>query len=70
MPLLTGYYTCPLFKQPFSSTNFYRHIKTGFESIAEERILMYWGSLEQENGAPNIPQRSYILMVTLHCFNR
>ena len=49
-----------LFKRPLGGTAFYRHIKTGFESIDESRKINYLASLQSENGGPNIPQPSYI----------
>lgn len=55
--LATVYY---LFKRPLGGTAFYRHKKTGFESIDEERKLIYFRSLEEENNGPNIPQSGYI----------
>lgn len=49
-----------LFKRPLGGTAFYRHIKTGFESIDESRKIPYLTSLEGENGGPNIPKAGYI----------
>jgi hypothetical protein len=68
-----------LFKRPLGGTAFYRHKKTGFESIDEERKLTYFRSLEDENNGPNIPQFGYIngdtplyeqIMKTEGVFNR
>lgn len=49
-----------LFKRPLGGTAFYRHIKTGFESIDESRKMDYLASLESENGGPYIPKAGYI----------
>jgi hypothetical protein len=49
-----------LFRQPLGGTAFYRHKKTGFESIDEERKGIYFRSLESENDGPNLPQSGYI----------
>lgn len=49
-----------LFKQPLGGTAFYRHKKTGFEYIDEERKLEYFRSLESENDGPNMPGAEYI----------
>lgn len=49
-----------LFKTPLGGTAFYRHRKTGFESIDEARKLTYFNSLESENSGTNIPQFGYI----------
>ncbi len=49
-----------LFKAPLGGTAFYRHRKTGFESIDEIRKVEYLKSLESENDGPNIPRSGYI----------
>lgn len=49
-----------LFKGDLGGTSFYRHNKTGFETIDEERRIHYFKSLESENGTSNIPQEGYI----------
>lgn len=49
-----------LFKRPLGGTAFYRHIKTGFESIDETRKMRYLTSLEDENGGAHIPRVGYI----------
>lgn len=49
-----------LFKTPLGGTAFYRHRKTGFESINEARKLIYFSSLETENSGVNVPQMGYI----------
>ncbi|MDU0355498.1 DUF6445 family protein [Paraglaciecola aquimarina] len=46
-----------LFQQDLGGTSFYRHRKTGFESIDEARHLTYLQSLEAENEGPNLPKR-------------
>ncbi|WP_158970073.1 DUF6445 family protein [Paraglaciecola sp. L3A3] len=47
-----------LFKEDLGGTSFYRHKKTGFESINEARHITYLRSLEAENDGPNIPKIS------------
>lgn len=49
-----------LFKEDFGGTAFYRHRKTGFESVDESRKEQYLRSLEGENGGPNMPGPEYI----------
>jgi hypothetical protein len=49
-----------LFKKDLGGTAFYRHRKTGFELIDEERAPVYFKSLESENDGPNMPQPEYI----------
>jgi hypothetical protein len=49
-----------LFKENLGGTAFYRHRKTGYETINESRRLPYLKSLESENEGPHLPQRSYI----------
>jgi hypothetical protein len=49
-----------LFKKGFGGTAFYRHRKTGFESVDESRKEQYLRSLEGENGGPNMPGPEYI----------
>jgi hypothetical protein len=45
-----------LFKEDLGGTSFYRHRKTGFESINEDRKIEYFRSLESENDGPNLPK--------------
>lgn len=45
-----------LFKGDLGGTSFYRHRKTGFESIDDERKASYFSSLENENAGPNLPK--------------
>lgn len=49
-----------LFKKNLGGTSFYRHKKTQFEYIDENRKLDYFRSLESENGTGNIPASGYI----------
>lgn len=49
-----------LFRQNLGGTAFYRHRKTGYEYIDEERKLEYFTSLEAENDSPNMPGPKYI----------
>lgn len=49
-----------LFRKNLGGTAFYRHRKTGYEYIDEERKLTYFKSLEAENDTPNMPERKYI----------
>lgn len=49
-----------LFKEDLGGTAFYRHNKTGYEYIDDERRIPYFKSLESENGSGNIPQQGYI----------
>lgn len=49
-----------LFKEDLGGTSFYRHKKTGYEYIDDERRIPYFKSLEGENGTNNIPQQGYI----------
>jgi hypothetical protein len=45
-----------LFQGDQGGTAFYRHRKTGFESIDESRTLEYYRSLESENNGPYLPK--------------
>ncbi|MDP5031845.1 MAG: DUF6445 family protein [Paraglaciecola sp.] len=45
-----------LFHGEQGGTSFYRHRKTGFESIDESRKTAYFSSLENENDGPNMPK--------------
>lgn len=47
-----------LFKGNLGGTSFYRHRKTGYEKIDQQRQLNYLRSLESENGGPNMPKNS------------
>lgn len=49
-----------LFKSNLGGTAFYRHRKTGYESITESRREAYFRSLESENDGPNMPEPKYI----------
>lgn len=49
-----------LFKDDLGGTSFYRHNKTGYEYIDDERRIPYFKSLESENDSDNIPQHGYI----------
>lgn len=49
-----------LFKADLGGTAFYRHRKTGYESIDETRGETYFRSLESENDGPNLPGPEYI----------
>jgi hypothetical protein len=49
-----------LFKKDLGGTAFYRHRKTGFESIDEARGNAYFVSLQNENDGPNMPGAAYI----------
>lgn len=49
-----------LFKSNLGGTAFYRHRKTGYESITESRKELYFRSLESENDGPNMPEPEYI----------
>lgn len=49
-----------LFKADLGGTSFYRHRKTGYESIDENRKLDYYRSLESENDGTNMPASAYI----------
>lgn len=49
-----------LFKEDLGGTAFYRHRKTGFESVDESRTEQYFRSLEDENDGPNMPGPEYI----------
>ncbi|WP_337880789.1 DUF6445 family protein [Rheinheimera sp.] len=44
-----------LFQGNQGGTAFYRHRKTGFETIDESRTQLYYRSLESENSGPDIP---------------
>lgn len=44
-----------LFHGDQGGTAFYRHRKTGFETIDNNRAKAYFQSMEAENGGPNIP---------------
>lgn len=47
-----------LFQGDQGGTAFYRHRKTGFESIDKGRAPEYFRSLEEENDGPNLPKAS------------
>ena len=49
-----------LFKRNLGGTAFYRHRKTGFESIDESRREIYFRSLESENDGADMPAAEYI----------
>lgn len=49
-----------LFHKNLGGTAFYRHRKTGYEYIDEERKLPYFRSLEAENDGPDMPTAEYI----------
>ncbi|WP_189418560.1 DUF6445 family protein [Cellvibrio zantedeschiae] len=49
-----------LFKDDLGGTSFYRHNKTGYEYIDDERRIPYFRSLESENGSDTIPEHGYI----------
>ncbi len=49
-----------LFKGDLGGTSFYRHRKTGYEYIDDDRRISYFKSLEDENGTSNIPEQGYI----------
>src|SRR5690606_25695051 len=49
-----------LFRGNLGGTAFYRHRKTGFESIDASRRDAYFRSLESENDGPNMPGPGYI----------
>jgi len=44
-----------LFHSEQGGTAFYRHRKTGFETIDNNRTATYFRAMEAENGGPNIP---------------
>lgn len=44
-----------LFKGDMGGTSFYRHRKTGFETIDQSRKIEYFRSLENDNDGPNLP---------------
>lgn len=45
-----------LFQGNQGGTSFYRHRKTGFEILNEERKMTYFRSLESENDGPDMPK--------------
>jgi len=49
-----------LFRRNFGGTAFYRHRKTGFETIDESRNATYFGSLRNENLRPEMLGPGYI----------
>lgn len=49
-----------LFRGGYGGTAFYRHRKTGFETLDEPRSKTYFRSLESENDGPNLPAPEYI----------
>lgn len=49
-----------LFRSNLGGTAFYRHRKTGFETIDASRRAAYFKSLEDENDGPNMPGPGYI----------
>jgi hypothetical protein len=49
-----------LFKANLGGTAFYRHRKTGFESVDQGRRAEYWRQIEQEQAAVEQASRGYI----------
>jgi hypothetical protein len=49
-----------LFKSDLGGTAFYRHRKTGFESVDQSRKPEYWRHVEEEQTGPNSPPAEYI----------
>ncbi|PKM18390.1 MAG: hypothetical protein CVV11_13815 [Gammaproteobacteria bacterium HGW-Gammaproteobacteria-15] len=47
-----------LFHGDQGGTAFYRHRKTGFETIDDSRTMAYYRALEAENDGPNLPKAS------------
>jgi hypothetical protein len=58
-----------LFKRDLGGTAFYRHRKTGFEYIDQERGAIYYPILEAELSGPAAPANDYIYGDT-HLFTR
>lgn len=51
---------CYLFKQPLGGTSFYRHRKTGFEVISEERQYQYMRVLQTQATTEGLPAATFI----------
>lgn len=49
-----------LFRKPLGGTAFYRHKKTGFESVDAAREHAYFTMLREELGGPEAPAAAYI----------
>ncbi len=49
-----------LFKSDLGGTAFYRHRKTGFESVDQARKPEYWRHIEEEQNGPDSPPAEYI----------
>lgn len=49
-----------LFRAPHGGTAFYRHRRTGFESVDASRSPEYFRTLEAELGGPDMPAPAYI----------
>ena len=49
-----------LFKSDLGGTAFYRHRKTGFESVDQARKPEYWRHIEEEQTGPDSPPAEYI----------
>ena len=49
-----------LFTADLGGTAFYRHRKTGFESVDQGRKPEYWRHVEEEQNGPNSPPAQYI----------
>lgn len=49
-----------LFKRKYDGTAFYRHRRTGYESIDESRKATYYECVENEKSSPDAPQSGYI----------
>jgi hypothetical protein len=49
-----------LFKTDLGGTAFYRHRKTGFESLDQVRKPEYWRHIEEEQTGPDAPPAAYI----------
>jgi hypothetical protein len=49
-----------LFKTKLGGTAFYRHRRTGFESIDESRRAQYWRALDEEHSSTAAPGPEYI----------
>lgn len=50
-----------LFKQPLGGTSFYRHRKTGFETVTNERASEYKQALQTQAANEGLPAAEYIM---------
>ncbi|WP_052481196.1 DUF6445 family protein [Gilvimarinus agarilyticus] len=58
--LASIYFLCNRLSKRYGGTGFYRHRRTGFESITDERFSRYMAALEQDAQQAGLPAADYI----------